>query len=158
MCFLLLEVYWKLGKLPRLRTEVRPTALLRSHALDSVTIKTFKTVKLRAERAYGALQIMFIFIIIVIIIIICSAAISYLFLKILFLTISVRPIISNSARPIFTKFGGLIELWLLVINEKLVFLIPQQTATNFYWFHPQNWVLIHRSAKSLLPVTFGRRS
>jgi len=65
MCFLLLEVYWKLGKLPRLRTEVRPTALLRSHALDSVTIKTFITVKLRA---YGALQIMFIFIIIVIII------------------------------------------------------------------------------------------
>jgi len=107
MCFLLLEVYWKLGKLPRLRTEVRPTALLRSHALDSVTIKTFITVKLRA---YGALQIMFIFIIIVIVIIICSAAISYLFFKILFLTISVRPIISNSARPVFTKFGGLIEL------------------------------------------------
>ena len=131
MCFLLLEVYWKLGKLPRLRTEVRPTALLRSHALDSVTIKTFITVKLRA---YGALQIMFIFIIIVIIIIICSAAVSYLLWKILFLTISVRPIISNSVRPIFTKFGGLIELWLLVINEKLVFLFLNRRQPTFIGF------------------------
>ena len=34
----------------------------------------------------------------------------FYFLKI-FLVISVRPIISTSARPIFAKFAGLVELW-----------------------------------------------
>ena len=34
-----------------------------------------------------------------------------MFFKLYFLVIFVRPIISTSTRPIFTKFAGLVELW-----------------------------------------------
>jgi len=43
------------------------------------------------------------------------------FLFIYFFTISVRPIISTSTRPIFTKLVGLVELRLQINDLKLVF-------------------------------------
>jgi len=48
----------------------------------------------------------------------CSASV-YLF--IIFLSISVGPIISISTGPIFTKFAGLVELWLYMRDMELVF-------------------------------------
>jgi len=53
----------------------------------------------------------------------CSACVSYLFI----LTISVRPIISTFIEPIFTKFAGLVELWLYDKRSKVSFLMPQMT-------------------------------
>jgi len=47
---------------------------------------------------------------------------------VLFLAISVRPIISTFTGPIFTKFAGLAELWPYVNDLKLSF---RSVATNF---------------------------
>jgi len=49
------------------------------------------------------------------------------YLKKIFLAISVRPIISTSSGPIYSEFAGLIELWLLMNDLKLLFSIPQGT-------------------------------
>jgi len=71
----------------------------------------------------------------------------------LFLTIFVRPIISTSTKPIFAKFAGLVELWLLMNDLRLVFFICEGTLpwqsiyVGFVGFYPQNWVR----------VPFGRR-
>jgi len=72
-----------------------------------------------AESRHGELYVLLLFLI-------------HLF--ILFLTIPVRPIISKSTGPIFTKFSRLIELWLRVINLKFVFrsLKGIAVATNLY--------------------------
>ena len=43
------------------------------------------------------------------------------------LAISVRPIISTSSGPIYSEFAGLIELWLLMNDLKLLFSITQGT-------------------------------
>jgi len=43
------------------------------------------------------------------------------YLFIIFLSISVGPIISTSTGPIFTKFAGLVELWLYMRDMELVF-------------------------------------
>jgi len=43
------------------------------------------------------------------------------FAAVYFLTTSVRPIISTSTGPIFARFTGLVELWLLMISQKVVF-------------------------------------
>jgi len=53
------------------------------------------------------------------------------------LTIFVGPIISLSSGPIFTKFAGLVELWLLMKDLKLVFRPSRNVAvaTNFCWFY-----------------------
>jgi len=65
-----------------------------------------------------------------------------------FFTISVRPIISTSTEPIFAKFAGLVELWLLMNDLRLVFFICEGTLpwqsiyVGYIGFYPQNWVRV----------------
>ena len=66
----------------------------------------------------------------------------------IFLTIFVRPIISTSTEPIFAKFAGLVELWQLMNELRLVFFICEGTLpwqsiyVGFVGFYPQNWVRV----------------
>ena len=52
------------------------------------------------------------------------------YVLLLFLVISVRPIISTSSGPIFPKFAGLVDLWPYLNNLKLFFSIPEGTLLN----------------------------
>jgi len=53
------------------------------------------------------------------------------YVLLLFLVISVRPIISTSSGPIFPKFAGLVDLWPYLNNLELFFSIPDQLLNQF---------------------------
>jgi len=71
----------------------------------------------------------------------CCSTAGYMFCCCLFLTISVRPTISTSTGPIFARFTGLLDLWLLMISQKVVFSIPQGTLPR----QPKFVGFIHRT-------------
>ena len=71
---------------------------------------------------------------------ICSAFVSYLFQN-----YSCQTNYFEIYRPNFAKFSGLValQLWLYMINQKLVFFISQATLPwqlFFCWFYLQNWL------------------